>query len=376
MTRVDPTKPYNDLPSLPPQADIETKAILKQCITARSALAELKQAGELIPNQAILINTIPLLEAKDSSEIENVVTTTDKLFRFAQVDSTKADAATREALRYRTALYEGYQSLKGKPLNTNTAITVCRTILGVDVDVRRVPGTALAIHATGEVIYTPPAGEDLLRKKLANWEQFQHNQRDIDPLIRMAVAHYQFEAIHPFTDGNGRTGRVLNILFLVQEELLNLPVLYLSHYIIRRRTDYYRLLREVTFNGQWEAWILYMLEAVEVTSRWTRGKISAVRRLMDHTLEYIKQELPRVYSYELVELTFTQPYCRITNLVDAEIAKRETASEYLKKLCDIGVLSEKAVGREKIFINTKLVELLLKDANDFAPYKVESNSTH
>ena len=200
MTIVDPTKPYNDLPSLPPQADIETKVILKQCITARGALAELKQAGELIPNQAILINTIPLLEAKDSSEIENVVTTTDKLFRFAQVDSTKADPATKEALRYRTALYEGYRSLKNKPLNTNTAISVCRTILGVDTDVRRVPGTALANNVTGEVIYTPPEGEDLLRKKLANWEEFQHDRQDIDPLIRMAVAHYQFEAIHPFTE--------------------------------------------------------------------------------------------------------------------------------------------------------------------------------
>ncbi len=373
MIRYDPTKPYNALPSLPPQADIESKVILKQCITARSALAELKQAGELIPNQAILINTIPLLEAKDSSEIENVVTTTDKLFRFAQVDDKKADAATKEALRYRTALYEGYQSLKKKPLNTNTAITVCRTIMGIDMDIRRVPGTALANKATGEVLYTPPEGEELLRKKLANWEQFQHNQQEIDPLIRMAVAHYQFEAIHPFTDGNGRTGRVLNIIFLIQEELLTLPILYLSHYIIQNREDYYRLLREVTSKGQWEAWILYMLEAVEETSRWTRAKISAVRKLLDHTLHYVRQELPRIYSYELVELTFTQPYCRITNLVDAAIAKRETASEYLKKLCSIGVLKEMAVGREKIFINTKLMELLLQDSNNFAHYKVKSD---
>lgn len=373
MIRFDPTKPYNALPSLPPQADIESKVILKQCITARSALAELKQAGELIPNQAILINTIPLLEAKDSSEIENVVTTADKLFRFAQVDDKKADAATKEALRYRTALYEGCQSLKKKPLNTNTAITVCHTIMGIDMDIRRVPGTALANKATGEVIYTPPEGEDLLRKKLANWEQFQHNQQEIDPLIRMAVAHYQFEAIHPFTDGNGRTGRVLNILFLIQEELLTLPILYLSHYIIQHRADYYRLLGEVTSKGQWEAWILYMLEAVEQTSRWTRTKIGAVRKLMDHTLDYVRQELPRIYSYELVELTFTQPYCRITNLVDAAIGKRETASEYLKKLCSIGVLKEMAVGREKIFINTKLLELLLQDSNDFVHYKVKSH---
>lgn len=372
MTRFSPAKPYNALPSLPPQADIESKAILKQCITARSALAELKQAGELIPNQTILINTIPLLEAKDSSAIENVVTTTDNLFRFAQVDDKKADPATKEALRYRTALYEGYQSLKKKPLNTNTAIIVCRTIMGIDMDIRCVPGTALA-KATGAVIYTPPEGEDLLRKKLTNWEQFQHNQQEIDPLIRMAVAHYQFEAIHPFTDGNGRTGRVLNILFLIQEELLTLPILYLSHYIIQHRADYYRLLREVTSKEQWEAWILYMLEAVEETSRWTRAKISAMCKLMDHTLDYVRQELPRIYSYELVELTFTQPYCRITNLVDAVIAKRETASEYLKKLCGIGVLKEMTVGREKIFINTKLLELLLQDSNDFTYYKIKSD---
>ncbi len=205
MESFDPTQPHNALSPLPPRSDIESRMILKACIGARAALGELKQAGELIPNQAILINTIPLLEARASSEIENIVTTTDRLFRFAQADAEgQADPATKEALRYRTALYRGFQSLRTRPLATATAVDICRTIKGVDLDIRRIPGTALANDATGEVIYTPPHGEALLRNLLANWERFLHETDDIDPLIRMAVAHYQFEAIHPFIDGNGR----------------------------------------------------------------------------------------------------------------------------------------------------------------------------
>ncbi|MBI4005129.1 MAG: Fic family protein, partial [Gammaproteobacteria bacterium] len=195
--KFDPQKPYNDLPALPPKADIETRAILKQCITARSALAELKQAAELIPNQTILINTIPLLEAKDSSEIENIVTTTDELFKYAQGNEKHTDQATKETLWYRTALFEGHQLIKKRPLNTNTAVSVCSIIKGTEMQIRRVPGTALANDKTGKVIYTPPEGEQVVRGKLANWEKFLHDGQDIDPLIRLAVAHYQFEAIHP-----------------------------------------------------------------------------------------------------------------------------------------------------------------------------------
>ena len=355
-----PEKPDNDLPLLPPAVELETKAVLKRCIVARTALAELKQAAELIPNQAMLINTLPILEAKDSSEIENIVTTTDRLFRFVGSDEAHADPATKEALRYRSALYEGWQTLAQRPINTNMAESICSQIKGVNTAVRKVPGTAFANDKTGEIISTPPAGEKMLRDLLSNWERFLHEQPELDPLIRMAVMHYQFEAIHPFTDGNGRTGRILNILYLVQEELLTLPILYLSRYIIANKRQYYSGLLAVTREQAWEPWLLYMLEAVESTAQWTTQKIISIRDLADHTADYVQQQLPKIYSRELIDTIFEQPYCRISNLVQANIAKRQTASEYLKKLVSIGVLVEQQVGRERIFVHPKLIQLITK----------------
>ncbi len=363
-----PEKPYNDLPLLPPAIELETKAVLKRCITARAALAGLKQATELIPNQAMLINTLPLLEARDSSEIENIVTTTDKLFQFADSDDAHADHATKEALRYRGALYEGWQTLSQQPINTNMAETICSQIKGVAMTVRKVPGTALANDKTGKVIYTPPEGEKVLRDLLSNWESLLHEQPELDPLIRMAVMHYQFEAIHPFTDGNGRTGRILNILYLVQEEFLTLPILYLSRYIITNKSQYYSNLLAVTSEQTWEPWLLYMLEAVESTAQWTRQKIISIRNLADHTAEYVREQLPKIYSRELIDTIFEQPYCRINNLVEANIAKRQTASEYLKKLASIGVLMELRVGRERLYVHPRLIELITKDENSFERY--------
>lgn len=371
MKKWNPDKPYNNLPYLPPSQEVESKAILKQCINSRSTLAELKQAAELIPNQAMLINTLPLLEAKDSSEIENIVTTTDKLFMHAQANlgaDKNLDSATKEALRYRSALLEGYQNIAKKPLNTTTVEQICSQIKDVDMSVRKVPGTTLANDKTGEVIYTPPEGENTIRDLLANWEVFLHDESDLDPLIRMAIAHYQFEAIHPFTDGNGRTGRIVNNLFLVQEGLLTLPIMYLSRYIIQNKSDYYQLLLKVTKEQDWEAWILYMLKAVEETARWTTDKITAIRNLIEYTVEYVKAEQAKIYTRELVDIIFAQPYCRISNLVEADIAKRQTASEYLKKLEDIGVLKSQKVGRENIFINPRLMALLTKDSNKFKQY--------
>lgn len=361
-------RPYNQLPALPPTVELETRAVLKRCIEARTALAELKQAAELIPNQRMLINTLPLLEAKDSSEIESIVTTTDLLFQHAQDGEHHADPATKEALRYRKALHNGYQSLADRPLCTGTAVEICRTLKGVNMDIRRVPGTQLANDRTGEIIYTPPEGEDRLRDLLANWERFLHNETDLDPLVRMAIGHYQFEAIHPFTDGNGRTGRVLNTLFLIQEGLLNLPILYLSRYIIAHRADYYRLLLDVTRKNAWEPWLLYMLSAVEETARWTCVKIAAIRRLAEHTTHFVRAQLPKTYSRELVDVIFEQPYCRISNVVDKQIAQRQAASRYLKELVSIGVLQEVQVGKEKLFIHPKLMHLLTRDDNNFTPY--------
>lgn len=354
----NPTSPYNDLPPLPPTVEIETRVVLKACIEARAAIAELKQAGGLIPNQAVLINSIPLLEAQASSEIENIVTTTDRLFQFADNREALADPATKEALRYRRALRDGFESLAKHPLTTRTAVDICRTIKGVDMDVRSTPGTALMNDRTGEVIYTPPQGAALIRDKLANWERFLHGAEELDPLVRMAIGHYQFEAIHPFNDGNGRTGRVLNLLYLVDIGLLDIPVLYLSKAIIEAKQDYYRLLLAVSTEQAWEPWILFMLDAVRRTAHWTTSRIKAIRILIDETAARMRQEAPGIYSRELAELIFVQPYCRITNVVDAGIAQRQTASVYLKQLADIGLLREVKIGREKLFINPSLLQAL------------------
>jgi Fic family protein len=363
-----PDVAYDQLPILPPKVELETKAVLKRCITARAALAELKQAAELIPNQTMLINTLPLLEAQASSEIENIVTTTDRLFQFQPGDEN-ADSATKEAFRYSHALMNGFNALAKHPLNTRTAEEVCTQIKGIEMRVRRVPGTALANQATGEIIYTPPVGEDLLRSLLANWEKFLHETIELDPLVRMAVGHYQFEAIHPFTDGNGRTGRVLNSLFLIGEDVLSLPILYLSRYIISHKSDYYRLLTQVTSDQIWEEWLLYILQGVEETAHWTTAKIAAIRKLLENTKDYVRQVLPKVYSHELVNLIFERPYCRIQNLCDANIAGRQAAARYLKQLVDNGVLQERQLGREKLFLHPKLLQLLRQDS-EISPYPV------
>jgi cell filamentation protein, protein adenylyltransferase len=369
VTDFDPKSPYNELPELPPPAEqIETKEILKQCIDARVALAELKQAAELIPNSAVLVNALPLLEARASSEIENIVTTTDKLFEYVDINEDKADPATKEALRYRTALFEGTKMVQRKMLTVDMAIQICSIIKGIELDIRAESGTTLKSRISGEVIYTPPEGQKLLQSKLENWAAFMHEQTGIDPLVRMAVQHYQFEAIHPFVDGNGRTGRVLNILFLVELGLLDSPILYLSRFIIQNKAAYYRLLQKVTREQDWGSWILFVLQGVEETCNWTTDKIKAIRELMEHTAQYAQAQLPKTYSWELVEVLFKQPYCRIGNLVDAGIAKRQTASVYLKQLCDVGILKEFRSGRETLFVHPKYIELLTGEENIWVYY--------
>lgn len=356
----NPDRPYNDLPPIPPAEVLETKLVLRACIASRAALAELKRAAELIPNQSMLINTLPVLEARASSAIENIVTTTDKLFENLHAEAN-ADAATKEALRYRRSLMEGYQSLEEYPLCTRTAETICSTIKNRDMRVRKVPGTKLTNAATGDTIYSPPEGESTIRELLASWEKFMHEENGLDPLIRMAAGHYQFEAIHPFTDGNGRTGRVLNSLFLLQKGLLSMPILYLSRYIIRHKDEYYGRLIDVTSSAAWEPWLLYMLEAVRETSNWTLAKIESIRDLADTTAGRVRDDLPKIYSMELINTLFAQPYCRIDNLVQKEIAKRQTASRYLKLMVEMGVLEERKIGREKLFVNPKLLSLLVDE---------------
>lgn len=356
----DPRKPYNDLPLLPPPVELETRAVLKKAISANKALAELKGAGELIPNQAILIQAIGLQEAKLSSEIENIVTTNDELYRAFADAGHKTDPHTKEVLRYKDALWYGYSAVRqdNRPLTTSLFEEMYRIIKGTSAGVRKTPGTKLA-NTQGEVIYTPPEGEGILRDKLANLERYLYAEDETDPLVKMAVIHYQFEAIHPFTDGNGRTGRILNILYLIERDILDIPVLYLSRYIIDNKSAYYSGLRSVTEDDAWEPWILYMLEAIEQMAVTTREKILAIRNLMRESTERVRQELPKIYSKDLMEVLFRLPYCRISFLEKAGIAQRKTASLYLRELERIGLLSAHKEGREVYYFNDAFFDILV-----------------
>ncbi|MFT4114446.1 Fic family protein [Silvibacterium sp.] len=351
-------QPYNALPLLPPKQDLETKAILKQTIASARALADLRGIAAKVPNPRILINGIVLQEARLSSEIENIVTTSDELYRAAANGDGVTDAHTKEVLRYREALWYGFEQLAKRPLSANLAIEIVGIIRQVQMDVRKVPGTSLK-NSRGEVIYTPPEGEGLIRDKLGNLETFIHHDDDeIDPLVKLAVMHYQFEAIHPFSDGNGRTGRILNVLYLVEKKLLDMPVLYLSHYILRNKADYYHGLRSVTEDSRWEEWVLFMLKAVEQTAKETCGLVNQILKLMTETTERVKAEQPGIYTKDLIEVIYSNPYCRIRFLEDAGLAKRQTASGYLQKLASMGILEPVKVGREMYYINHGLLQVL------------------
>jgi len=356
----DRSQPYNDLPMLPPAAELETKAVLKQAIAANRALANLRGLAAQIPNQDVLISSIVLQEARLSSEIENIVTTDDALYRAdADGNSGRADAHTKEVLRYREALYHGIGALKKRPLTTNLFVEIVQLIKETAFQVRAVPGVVLK-NAAGKVIYTPPSGQKLIRDKLANLEKFIHAEDDLDPLVKMAVVHYQFEAIHPFPDGNGRTGRIVNLLYLVEQGLLDTPVLFLSRYIIANKRGYYDGLRGVTEKQDWETWLLYMLRAVESTAQQTIDQVGRIRALMEKVRAKVQRKAPGIYSKELIEVVFRQPYTKIQFLVDAGIAKRQTASAYLQALTALKVLRESKRGREKYYVNEALFAELSK----------------
>ncbi len=352
-------KPYNDLPHLPPKVEIEEKEVLKKAISAGSQLAELKGLTYTIPNPEILINTLTLQEARVSSEIENVWTTNERLLEAFSSKSQKLDAHTKEVLRYRKALRNGYEILaKRQILSTNLFIEIYQIIKKTTAGIRVTPGTKI-INSHDEIIYTPPEGFTVINEKLKNLEMFIHSDDNIDDLIKCAIIHYQFEAIHPFTDGNGRTGRIINALFLILKNRLNLPVLYLSDYIIKNKDLYYKLLRDVTEKNEWTGWILYFLDAIEETATSTARKIIEIKKLFDDTVAYAKEKLPTyMYSKELIELLFEKPYCKTEFIVEKNIAQRQRASVYLKELEKIGILKGRKVGRENLFQNIKLYELL------------------
>jgi len=328
----NPERPYNDLPPVPDPEQLETRRVLKAAISARAELARLDQATDLIADPRVLLGAIPLLEAQASSEIENIVTTADALFRQDQLDEADADPAVKEALRYRSALWSGYRSMRARALTTGTAVEVCSEVKGRPMDIRVLPGTR--IGRGRQIVYAPPEGADLIRGKLAGWERFIHADNDLDPVIRMAAAHYQFEAIHPFSDGNGRTGRILNILTLVATGVLREPILYLSRPIIDSKTEYYRLLLAVTAEGEWEDWLLYMVDAVRSAAATTNATIAAISRTRDRFVAEHRTATPGMDNAAFQQLLFAQPYTRIGRVVEACGVSRQTASGWLHALAD------------------------------------------
>lgn len=356
-------KAFNDLPLLPPKESlVETISILKQESKSAVALAELKGLTNTLPNPAILINAIILKEAQASSGIENVITTQDKLYQALYAKSAKPDVATKEVLRYREALLMGTRLIKEKGfLNTNGIITIQKELEENNAGLRRLPGTALINDLTNEVIYTPPDNFDTISDLMKNLEEYLNNDADdISPLIKLAIQHYQFESIHPFYDGNGRTGRIINVLYLILKGLLNEPVLYLSSFIIQNKGDYYRLLQEVRTENNWEEWILYMLKGIEQTAQRTIEQINKINLLFNETQKLVQEKLPRIYSKDLIEQLFIHPYSKIEFLVNNLGIERKAASRYLNGLEEIGILKSQQKGKEVIYINTKLYNLLKK----------------
>ena len=357
----DRTTPYNNLPLLPPAAHLETPAVLKAAIRASRSLAELKGRTRTVPNASILLNTIALQEARASSEIENIFTTSDELYRGLSADSPEVSPHAKEVLHYNEALWHGAAALRDhRPLSAALTIEIVRMIKADVPGIRAHPGANLLNRTTGEVVYTPPDGAKRIHALMANLEQFINStEDDLDPLVKLAVLHYQFEAIHPFSDGNGRTGRILLILFLLQQRLLEQPILFLSRYIIENKSHYYRHLRDVTETGAWEPWILYVLRAVESTAETTVLKIEAIGDLLTGMVEEGRLKLPkRTFSKELIEQLFVRPYCKIRHLEEAGLGNRVSASRYLHDLAEAGLVAKVKAGKEILFVNERLVKLL------------------
>ena len=348
----------NKINYLPLQVSPETPKTLKKAISANRALAKLNGVAKIIPNQAIMINSLVLQEAKDSSEIENIITTHDELFR-ANLDISDITNEAKEVQNYRQALLKGFDLVQtNKLLLKKYIIDIQQELEQNDAGVRKQSGTVLKNAMTGEVVFTPPQDYATIQDLLDNLESYINNENDIDPLINMAIIHHQFESIHPFYDGNGRTGRIINILYLILKDLLDIPILYLSRYIINHKVDYYRLLQEVRTEDKWEEWILYMLDSVEQTSLETIELITDIHELMNETKEKIKNELPKMYSKDLVEILFMHPYTKIEFLVDELNVYRDTAGRYLKKLEAIGVVKTVKIKNTKYFINVVLFDRL------------------
>jgi Fic family protein len=347
---------------LPLEGEIETKVVLKKLSTARAALAGLNGIAESIPNEHIIINTLSLQEAKDSSAIENIVTTHDELYSSDSQSHQFSSLAAKEVYNYAHALLEGYSQVKQAGLLTANNIIHLQALLEEnDAGFRKVPGTALKNEQTGETVYTPPQKHSDIVDLMGNLEKFINDTElsDIDPLIKMAIIHHQFESIHPFYDGNGRTGRIVNILYLVKEKLLNLPILYLSRYINQNKANYYRLLQQTRETGEWQPWVLYILDAVEQTALQTSEMVRDIKALMTGHKQKIRKELPKVYSQDLINSLFRHPYTKIEFVKNDLGIGRKTAARYLDQLCSINILDKKKLGKENYYFNGDLIKLLV-----------------
>jgi len=354
--------PHYILEKLPPKRElVETVKILRQANKAATALAELKGIAKSIPNQAMLINAIVIQEAKGSSEIENIITTQDELYKALTINKANISPQTKEVVNYRKSLFHGFKIITDQGfLRVNDIVSIQQELVENTAGVRNTPGTVLKNDKTGEVVYTPPQDKDEILDLLSNFiTHYNENGSELSPLINLAILHYQFESIHPFYDGNGRTGRILNILYLILNQLIDVPILYLSSFIIQNKPEYYRLLNLVNRTGKWEDWILFMLKAVEVTSTQTIKKINLIRQLLEQTVKKVQEELPKIYQKELVELIFEQPYSKIEFIVNRLKVERKAASRYLLGLEKIGVLKSQKVGRETLYINKKLTDILI-----------------
>lgn len=346
---------------LPLPIELETKAIFKKLAKAHQALAELKGVAASIPNQGILINTLALQEAKDSSAIENIITTHDDLYRSDSATRHFVSTAAKEVHNYSAALRNGFEQVKRSGLLTNNDILDIHS--GIEENragFRKLLGTALKNEQTGEIVYTPPQHPEEILSLMANLEQFINNDElcDWDPLTKMAVIHHQFESIHPFYDGNGRTGRIINILYLVKQGLLSVPVLYLSRYINQNKADYYRLLQSARVSDAWQEWVLYMLEGIEQTSQQTIVLIQGIKELMQHHKHKLRSELPKIYSQDLINNLFRHPYTKIEFVMDELQITRKTAARYLEELVKIELLSKHKIWKDNYYLNDALYELL------------------
>lgn len=340
--------------------DIETKAVLKATAKAHQALGELKGLAVTLPNQYLLLATLSLQEAKESSEIENIITTQDDLYRSHYPSQQFTSNSAKEVHSYAKALEMGYETVKETGLLTNnTIIKIQRIIENNGAGFRKQGGTKLRNQKTQEVVYTPPQTPDEIIQLMSGLEAFINNEAlsDYDDLVKMALIHHQFESIHPFYDGNGRTGRIVNILFLSKQNLLGTPILYLSRYLNRNKTEYYELLQQVRDSNDWEPWLLYMLKALQVTSQDTLATIKAIMALMQKHKQTIKMQLPKLYSHELINNLFIHPYTKVEFLVNELGVHRNTASKYLNQLVEIGVLTKHKLGKDNYYLNAELFNL-------------------